>query len=269
MREKVIVVDTETSGLDPNVDRVVEICIRSLSDERPVLLRRFCCPVPMPQVAVDTHGLTNEILANEPPFGQCAMEIAEYMEWATVISGYNPDFDVEMIRAELARAGYTLKCTNTIIDAMRIWDINEPRPKRHLQAAYARFVNPDGFDGAHGALADVTATCEVINAQLKEFHLESTPWAQLDPDRLKWVGPSRHLEWQLPVTFQGHELIVLTFGKNAGQPLCSVDNGFINWILKNDFPPHVKAICEQLLKIRKQKIPNESMAISIWTRKNV
>jgi DNA polymerase III subunit epsilon len=68
-----IVIDTETTGLDPlNGDRVVEIGAAKLFNRSPTgqTFHRYLCPErSMPADAVEVHGLTIEFLADRPLFG--------------------------------------------------------------------------------------------------------------------------------------------------------------------------------------------------------
>lgn len=263
---RVVVVDTETTGLSAETDYVCEVVVRALEDERPVLLRRVRPPVPMPEIPQSTHGITDADLVGCPTYSEVCDEIAEYLQWAEVIVGYNPDFDLEMLRSEHRRAtGKELKLTTLVICLKRLWDNYDPPPKRHLQAAFARFVDPAGFEGAHGALADVDATIKVLRGQFKEFKLGDNDWPTLDPERMTWVGPSNHLKWEDEQQIK----IVCNFGKNKGKEFSTLEWHFLKWILEKDFPPHVKQICEQMQKIWKQKIPRPDTTIALWAKERL
>jgi DNA polymerase-3 subunit epsilon len=123
-------------------------------------------------------------------------------------------------------------------------------------------VNPDGYEGAHGAIADINATAEVLLAQLERFSLQDKAWTDLDPDRAKWVGPSGHLVWR----DSGKDGIVVTFGKYKGKDIAEMDDWYTNMITEKDFPTHVQDVCRQLKVIRKQRIPMPSKAIAIWAK---
>jgi DNA polymerase-3 subunit epsilon len=265
MTERVIVVDCETTGLDVERDYVCEVCVRAFDDEREPLVRRIKIPVPMPEVVFKIHGISDADLIDCPTFGMIADELAEFLEWGTVIAGYNPEFDLNILRTEFTRAGRVPTLTTTVVCAKRLWNIKEPPPKRSLIDAYKNFVNPAGFDGAHGALADVNATIRVLRAQRDTYNLTTTPWAEWDPDRNRWVGSSDHLVWQ--DSYQ--QKILVNFGKHKGKEFSELDYGYLRYLQEKDFPPHVKQLCAQLQLNNKQKIPNPQQSIALWAKENL
>ena len=103
MRE--IVIDTETTGLDPNAGhRIVEVACLELLHHVPTG-RKFHCYVnperDMPAEALLVHGLTAEFLADHAPFAAMVDEAAFIAGDRLVI--HNAEFDLAFINAELAR----------------------------------------------------------------------------------------------------------------------------------------------------------------------
>lgn len=250
MKEHVLILDTETTGLDDEVDEVIQVCIRhGLAHDADTALWNIRPTQPIPEEASRTHGITDDQTLTWPSFGQAADDIRRHLERGDVICGYNPDFDIAMLRSEFRRAGAEVKWPPVVVCAKRLWDINEPRPSRDLQAAYRRFVDPEGFEGAHGALADTVATSKVIAAQVAAWAGDpstgemSKPWYALDPERATWWGPSRHAVWR------DGDLIV-NFGRHKDSRWALMDNGFQNWILNKDFPAHIRALAQQVIRRR-------------------
>jgi DNA polymerase-3 subunit epsilon len=208
--------------------------------------------VPIHPGAQAVHGIAMADLEGCPPFTEVADAILAVFAEAEVIVGYNIAFDIEMLQAELARAGRPpLDFQGTqIVDAFRLWQQCEPRS---LQHAHQRFVG-NGFAAAHSASADVAATGRVLAGMLRAFNLDGQDWTQIanvcDPGRASWVGPSRHLRWE-------GDVIVFGFGKHAGAPLHEIasgpERGFLRWILDRppgrDFPAHVVEVCRAALEL--------------------
>jgi len=250
---RIVIFDCETTGTDRLQDQIIELCIQhGLDDDALNQTWRIKPSVPIHPGAQAVHGITLADLEGCPSFAALADAIVAVFAEADVIVGYNLAFDIEMLQAELARAGRSPLdlAGKQIVDAFRLWQQCEPRS---LQHAHQRFVG-NGFASAHSASADVAATGRVLAGMLRAFNLDGQDWTQIasvcDPGRASWVGPSRHLRWE-------GEAIVLGFGKHAGAPLLEIaggpERGFLQWMLDRppgrDFPPHVVEICRAVLDL--------------------
>jgi DNA polymerase-3 subunit epsilon len=102
MRE--IVIDTETTGLDPlNGDRVVEIGAVEVVDHKPTgrTFHRYLRPErAVPSDAVAVHGLTAEFLAEKPLFADVTDELLAFIGDASLVA-HNAVFDIAFLNAEL------------------------------------------------------------------------------------------------------------------------------------------------------------------------
>jgi DNA polymerase-3 subunit epsilon len=258
-----IVLDTETTGFDPDNDRIIEICIVPWdADAADPLLHTLVNPLrPIPALVTEITKITDADVAYPVlSFEAHAEKIRELVESAEAVVGYNVAFDKRMIDASLRRCGHDTQWPIAVC-AKRVWDIYEPREKRDLTNAYRRFVNKDGFDGAHGASADTLATRAVLRAQFDAFNLHGTPWDQLDPDRKRWWGDSSHV-----VITDG--VLIANFGKHAGRPVDEIDAGFWQWLVKKDFPGHVVMlglkIIEFVVNHRSDDVMTRRRRVSEW-----
>src|SRR3954470_9120875 len=104
MRE--IVLDTETTGLDPlRGDRLVEVGCVELYNRMPTgqSFHRYMNPErDMPAEAFAVHGLSTEFLANKPLFGEVVEDFLAFIGDAPLII-HNASFDISFINAELDR----------------------------------------------------------------------------------------------------------------------------------------------------------------------
>src|SRR5699024_5236857 len=121
---------------------------------------------PITEEAVSIHGITYEMIKDQPPFKEIAQEVHEFIGDAD-LAGYNSNrFDVPMLMEELDRAGHQLNMTNRrTIDVMRIFTKMEPR---NLSAAL-KFYTGEEMENAHDALEDVRATVKVLKGQLTKY----------------------------------------------------------------------------------------------------
>lgn len=246
---RIIVFDVETTGTDKARDQVIELCVQfGVDEDAAATTWRILPDVPISPGAQEVHGISMDDLAGCPRFVDVADEIRLIFEEAVVLVGYNLAFDIEMIQAELARLGQPpLDMTGKhIVDAFRLWQQCEPRS---LQDAHRRFVGQE-FGDAHSASADVAATGRVLRGMVSAFGLAPS-WSGVaevcEPDRRRWIGPSRHIQWD------DSGRVVLGFGRHAGAPLVELasdaeSRGYLSWILDKDFPPHVGAVCRRALE---------------------
>ncbi len=154
MRE--IVIDTETTGLDPNDGhRIVEIACIELMHHVPTgrKFHRYVNPDrDIPADALAVHGLTTEFLANQLPFADLADELATFIAGDRLVI-HNAEFDLAFINAELARLGRpALACpfVDTLIVARRRF----PGAPASLDALCRRFVIDLSEREKHGADID-------------------------------------------------------------------------------------------------------------------
>lgn len=257
----IIVLDCETTGLNTNTAHVIDVCIRALNDEKPVAYFRVRPPINIPSNVIEIHGITDEMVAGMPAFAQVADSIAAEIEWADIIVGYNPDYDIRMLKTEFERVGTSVVWPKTVICCKRLWDLNEPQPKRHLQAAYKRFVDPAGFAEAHSALADVAATAKLFKAIIAEYNLNPADPSTLDPERAKWFGPSDHIQWN------DKKQLVFTFGKWKDTPVVNVDHGYYSYLLRTEFPQHVKDLIAKAKSIGLSKsLEQRNDELNTWAK---
>ena len=106
MRE--IVLDTETTGLDPtNGDRIVEIGCLELVNRLPTWQNLSCLYQSRARYAtrgLAVHGLSAAFLADKPVFAEIAEEFIAFVKGAALII-HNAAFDVKFLNAELALMG--------------------------------------------------------------------------------------------------------------------------------------------------------------------
>lgn len=104
---KLVSIDTETTGRDPNVDRIVEIaCV--IYEGGAIVERRSWLVnpgMPIPQEAFDVHGISDDEVGDKPPFAAIVPELIEALSGAIPVA-YNAEFDRDFLLAELARASF-------------------------------------------------------------------------------------------------------------------------------------------------------------------
>ena len=174
MRERQVVLDTETTGLDPaQGHRVIEIgCIelrnRRLTEQRfHVYLR--------PERAIDegairVHGLTNEFLADQPRFAEIAEQFLEFVRGAELII-HNAPFDLGFLNRELQRCGRgqsALEQLCTVEDTLLLARQRHPGQRNNLDALCKRYGIDNSQRTLHGALLDAEILADVYLAMTRQ-----------------------------------------------------------------------------------------------------
>ncbi|MDP5078028.1 MAG: 3'-5' exonuclease, partial [Nonlabens sp.] len=116
--------DLETTGINIAKDRIVEIAIHKLFPDgtEKTMTYRVNPTVPIPAEATAVHGITDEMVANEPTFEQLAHEIYNIMKDSD-LAGFNSNrFDIPLLAEEMLRAGVDFDMGNrNAIDVQNIF----------------------------------------------------------------------------------------------------------------------------------------------------
>src|SRR5215467_3167948 len=162
MRE--IVVDTETTGLDPlRGDRLVEIGCVELFNHMPTgqTFHRYLNPErDMSQEAYAVHGLSTEFLADKPLFAAVADEFLAFIGDAPLII-HNASFDVSFINAELEKTGRLVVPRERLVDTLLLARRKHPGVSNRLDDLCSRYAIDNSRRTKHGALLDAELLAEV------------------------------------------------------------------------------------------------------------
>jgi DNA polymerase-3 subunit epsilon len=166
---KQIVLDTETTGLNPNLGHrlvevaAIELCDRKVSDRS---FHRYLNPErEIDEGAASVHGLTLDRLQDEPKFAEIAPAFLEFISGAELII-HNAPFDMGFLNAELARAGLPL-LDNPVIDTLKFAKDLHPGKKNNLNALCDRYMVDNSHRTLHGALLDTELLAEVYLAMTR------------------------------------------------------------------------------------------------------
>jgi len=161
-----IVLDTETTGLDPKQGhRIVEVAAieiinRKVSERS---FHRYLNPErEIDAGAAEVHGLTLERLQNEPKFAEIAPALLEFISGAQLII-HNAPFDVGFLNKELELAGLPdlgHYCPD-VIDTLKQAKELHPGKKNNLNALCDRYQIDNSHRTLHGALLDTELLGEV------------------------------------------------------------------------------------------------------------
>ncbi|MDJ1009446.1 MAG: DNA polymerase III subunit epsilon [Paracoccaceae bacterium] len=162
MRE--IVLDTETTGLDPAAgDRIVEIGAVELSGHVPTgrQFHEYINPErAMSEEAFAVHGLGDDFLRDKPVFAAVGPAFLEFIGEAKLVI-HNAAFDMKFLNAELKWAGLETIPYDRAVDTLEIARKKFPGSPASLDALCRRFAIDNSARTLHGALLDSEILAEV------------------------------------------------------------------------------------------------------------
>ncbi len=257
LKNPVVFLDLETTGMDIVKDRIVEIALLKihLDGKEEELLYRINPEMAISQEATRVHGITSADVANEPTFKAVAKTLAKFIEGCD-LGGFNSNrFDIPLLAEEFLRADVDIEMKKRkFIDVQAIFHKME---KRTLAAAYLFYCQKPLID-AHSAMADTRATYEVLQAQLDTYQgveyednkgKTSVPVVN-DVEKLsEFSAYDRNVDFAGRIVYNEKGIEVFNFGKNKGMPVEKVLNeqpGYFGWIMNGDFPLYTKRVLTQI-----------------------
>jgi DNA polymerase-3 subunit epsilon len=188
MRE--IVLDTETTGLDPaSGHRIVEIGCVELENHVATgkVFHRYINPErDMPDEAYAVHGLSEEFLAQHPVFEAVADELMEFLGDSRLVI-HNAEFDMKFLNWELTLLARPTLPRDRALDTVAMARKRFPGSPASLDALCRRFQIDNSSRTKHGALLDSELLAEVylelIGGREPGLSLLAGKQGALDPSR--------------------------------------------------------------------------------------
>jgi DNA polymerase III subunit epsilon len=167
-----IVIDTETTGLDPQQGhRIIEFAALELVDRRATGRAVHFRVDPEREIdaaATEVHGMTWEDLKSKPKFREVAAEFIDFARGAEWII-HNAPFDVGFLDAELKLAGIA-RCSEHyagLVDTLALARDLYPGKRNGLDALCERFGIDNAHRSIHGALLDAQLLAEAYLAMTR------------------------------------------------------------------------------------------------------
>jgi DNA polymerase III subunit epsilon len=244
LKNPLVFIDLETTGIDIVKDRIVEIAILKVFPDgrEEIKTRRINPTVPIPPETTAIHGITDADVAHEPTFKEVAKSLANLIEGCD-FAGFNSNkFDFPLLAEEFLRAGVDIDLRKRkFIDVQTIFHKME---KRTLEAAY-KFYCAKELENAHSAQADILATYEVLKAQIGRY-------AELknDVDSLsEFSSHNQNVDFAGRIVYDEKGAETFNFGKYKGKSIKEVfekDPSYYAWMMNGDFPLYTKNVLTAL-----------------------
>jgi DNA polymerase III subunit epsilon len=206
MALRAIYYDTETTGIKPDKDKIIEIAaydpVRNQSFEKFV---NPGCPIPAAATAI--HHITDEMVASAPSFAVIATEFIQFCEGDVVLIAHNNEaFDLPFLRYEFE--WHHLKMPSwKFLDTLKWTRRYRPDLRQH-KLQFIREIYQIPANQAHRALDDVMILCQVFQRLIDDLTIDEV------------------------YTLLNHPRIIqyMPFGKHQGQPLPLIPPNYVQWL---------------------------------------
>lgn len=162
-----VVLDTETTGLDPQQGhRIIEIGCVEIKNRRLTgrHFHRYLNPErDIDAAAIEVHGLTRDFLADKPRFQQVEAEFLEFIDGAELVI-HNAPFDMGFLNSEIRKTDSRLDSLDTIctvLDTLVLAREKHPGQRNNLDALCKRYGVDNTQRTLHGALLDAEILADV------------------------------------------------------------------------------------------------------------
>lgn len=258
-----VFIDLETTGVDINQDRIVQIAILKVYNSGTEEIKKFLLnpTIPIPEAASNIHGIYDEDVKLSATFAEIAVNLAEYIEDCD-FAGFNSNkFDIPLLITEFLRVGIELNIEDKkFIDVMTIFHKMEPRT---LKGAYKLYCGKE-LVGAHDAENDIVATYEVLKAQLLRY--ENVAYEDKDGnlsypvtnniDSLADFTPFNLVDPTNKIITDEQGNLIFNFGQYKNQPVVDVvlkNPGYYHWMMEANFSIFTKRVIKQVWESQRVK----------------
>lgn len=165
-----VVIDTETTGLDPGKARIVEIGLVPLKggklDEAGAFRRLVHPGQSIPPAATSIHRIDDAAVAGAGAFADLWPQVAERLGDAVLI-GHTLGFDLAVLKRECERAGLAWRAPRAL-DTRLLAQVAEPRLGGYTLEHLASWLNV-AVEGRHSAVGDAILTARIFFALLPKL----------------------------------------------------------------------------------------------------
>lgn len=209
MLNSCVILDTETTGIEHGVDKLVEIA--GVMFDSDLNYERLCNPgIPIPPQAMAIHHITEEMVKGQDEPGWAVHDMLKHLNSPVLAVAHNAKFDRPFINELAPEWQPTWVCTYK--SAVMAW----PDAPGHSNQVLRYWIGlspviPEGL-APHRALYDILVTKEIFRELLKAH-----PLGQL----IEWSNNPLLLK-------------IVSFGKHKGKLWSEVDFGYLNWCCKQD-----------------------------------
>lgn len=213
--EKFICIDCETTGLDADLDRIIEVAavrftLNEILDQYESLVNPQC---EIPESSIAFHHITQDMVANKPTIREILPSLLDFIGEAPLIIGHGVQFDIQLVinAAVREKIPHRLRLEN-YLDTLRMARLYGESPVNSLEQLRKHFNIP--YEGSHRALSDVIVNMEVFKHLLRGFRTTEEIFKALSK----------------PIMFK-----VMPLGKHKGRLLKDIPLDYLLWAARQEF----------------------------------
>lgn len=170
------VVDCETTGVNPETDRIVQVAAVIVNGTGEVVDEFHTVVKPESpdnyvHGAEHIHGISEEQVRNGMPLRQ-ALERLWNISEGNVFTAHNARFDISFLKAESERVGIAPRIDNHIDTLALARRIDTEKSRRHSLEALCEHYGIER-ERAHDAKADATATAKLLIHLMNDLGVNS------------------------------------------------------------------------------------------------
>jgi DNA polymerase III subunit epsilon len=230
-KEIFVCVDCETTGLDLDIDRIIEVgAVRFTFEQELDRIESLIDPeCPIPESSIAIHHISFEMVAGKPKIHEFLPQLLQFIG-RSIIVGHGVGFDITMIANAANRANIPCQLTsNKVVDTLRLARLYGDSPTNSLETLRQHFNI--GEENAHRAMGDATVNMEVFKKLSQKYNTtEQLLQAVSKPVRLK----------------------TMPLGKHKGRPFQEVPLDYLSWAANKPFDEDLLFSIRSELKRRKK-----------------
>ncbi len=194
LRQEIFVcLDCESTGLEPETDKIVEIAAARFTFEKIVqeiesLINPEC---EIPSISQEIHKISQEMVANKPKIKEVLPDLLKMID-GHILVGHGIGFDIALIAAEAKRNQIPCNIHQLrFIDTLRLARLYGESPVNSLEQLRKHFnIQPEG---AHRAMSDVIVNIEVFKFLTKNYQTTEQVFKALEkPIKLRAMPLGKH-----------------------------------------------------------------------------
>lgn len=214
---RAIFYDTETTGIKPDKDRIIEIAaFDPLENRQFIQLINPGCPIPPEASAI--HHISDEMVAQAADFATVGQQFIEFCQGDVVLIAHNNDnFDLPFIKCEFARHKLPFPSEWKFLDSLKWARRYRPDLPRH-SLQFLREMYGIAANNAHRALDDVIILENLFQRMTDDLSIDQV-FSLLTEPRTRSTSAN------------GVES--MPFGKHQGLPLAQVPKHYVRWLAQS------------------------------------
>lgn len=226
-----VCVDCETTGLDVNVDRIVEVAVVVFTvKEEVATFESLIDPgVAIPESSTAIHKITDAMVVGKPTIDKVLPEVLRLIGSHPIV-GHGVNFDITLLAKAADRAGIAHHLDrNPVLDTLRMARLYGESPVNSLEQLRIHF-NIERVE-CHRAMADVIANVGVFKYLFMQYQ------------------SLQHL-----YTALSHPILmkIMPLGKHKGRPIKDIPLDYLLWASHKDFDEDLLFSLRSEIKRRKK-----------------